>query len=103
VGLVGGRSPPNIKFFLNLSSPQFTTNVVYKINHISKTKSSKIIKLSAKSVPEHSASCRTKKNHTILRILSEHITKTKNCKFDFPFVSEQYATIWNKKIKSALL
>ena len=46
-----------------------------------------IVKFSAKSVSEHSASSEANFFfHTILRILNDHISKTKNRKIDFPFM-----------------
>ena len=66
------------RFWIRLS-PQFTTNVEYKINHISKTENHKIVKSNTKSVSEHFASSGTKKMHIILKILNDHISKTKNC------------------------
>ena len=38
--------------------------------------------------------------HSILRILNNHISGSKNCKnrkIDFSFVSEHYANFWTKK------
>ena len=36
-GGIGGRIPPNIKIFMNSSSPEYATKVKYKIDHNSKT------------------------------------------------------------------
>ena len=52
-------------------TPQFTTNVEYKFDHISKTKSQKIIKFSAKSVSEHCASFRTKERKKFTQKIQE--------------------------------
>ena len=90
----GGLGTPHYWLaFLNqvrqkFSSPQFTTNFEYKIDHISKTKNRKIVKLSAKSVSEHGTSFGMNFIfQTILRILIDQISKTKNRKnqiIEFP-------------------
>ena len=90
-------------FFLIRLSPQCTANVEHKIDHTSKTKSRKIVKLGAKFVSEHCASLGTNFIfQTILRILNNHIAKTENPKIDFSFDSEHCKIFWTKKIGSFL-
>ena len=84
-------------WYIYYLGPQFTTNVEYKIDHISKTKNCKIVKFSAKFVSEHCASFGAYLFlQKILKILYDHISKTKNRKNDFSFVSEHCATFWTK-------
>ena len=64
--------------------PIFTTNFGYKIDHISKTKYRKIVKLSAKFVSEHCASSGTKK--TFFHAMSQKLEMAEIEKFIFhPF------------------
>ena len=58
--VVGGDPNEFIQVWIR-PSPKFTTNVEYKIYHISKTKNHKIVKLSARSVSEHCTYFGTKK------------------------------------------
>ena len=92
--MLGGGD--NIIFF----TTQFIRNFEYKIDHISKTKNRKTVKISAKLVSEHCASSGIQFFlaifHIILRILNDHISNTKNLKIDFLFVSEYCATFWTK-------
>ena len=79
-------------------------NVQYKIEHISKTKNCNKKKSGTKkSVSEHCASFGTKQ--FFLAKCLRNISKTKNCidrKVDISFVTEHYATFWNKKWKRLL-
>ena len=65
----------NITYFLNsYKSPIHNEFWIQNLSYL-KTKNHKII---AKSVWEHCTFSGTKKNHTILRILYDHISKTNN-------------------------
>ena len=79
MGGFGGGAPLNMNFFSEFVyvSDQFTTNVEYKIDHISKTKNLKIIKLSVKSVSKQCASFGTKKCSNETKNF-EHKVKKKN-------------------------
>ena len=78
---------------------KFSKNVEYKIDHTSKTKNHKTLKVSVASDSNHCASSGVKKNifHKFLRILSRHISKNKNWKIVISQVSghcTSFTSIW---------
>ena len=88
-GGLGGRSEPE-----QHSEPdQFTTNIGYKIYHISKTKNRKKNSCYKKSISEYFASfVRFFFIYSNDYIINDHISKTKNRKINFSLVSEHCVT-----------
>ena len=66
-----------------------------------KLKIAKIVRIGAKYVSEHCASFILFFSHnffsTILRILNNHISKTKNQRINFSFILEHCASFWTEK------
>ena len=97
---LGGRYSPDIKKNLNSSSRQCTTNVEHKIEHIANTKI-------ANCKIEWKFCLRTLLilwddifYQKILRILNDHVSRTKNRKIYFLFDLKHCATFWTEKIGS---
>ena len=83
-GECGGSSPHNITIFFWIHvSPQFTTNVEYKIDHLSKTKHCKLVKLWAKSFSEHCAPFGT-----------NFVYRTNSKNFERPYLKNQKFENW---------